>query len=142
MQLQTGHMQLNQHLYNISAMATPICPVCHKKEETVSYYLLSCTAHAKHHQVQINTLQRDALSNSKLLSNPTCIPHILGYVEVTWRFQPPPSSPPTPKLHNCCYSLSKCIYSDAEVAEQELGASEIGHHRPVDICVGTCQSLM
>ena len=33
-------------------------------------------------------------------------------------------------------------YSDAEEAEQESGASEIGHHRPVHICVGTCQSLM
>ena len=42
----------------------------------------------------------------------------------------------------CCCSLSKCIYSDAEEAEQESGASEIGHGRPVHICIGTCQSLM
>ena len=42
----------------------------------------------------------------------------------------------------CCYSLSKHIYRDAEEAEQELGALEIGHCRPVHICVGTCQSLM
>ena len=42
----------------------------------------------------------------------------------------------------CCYSLSKHIYSDAEEAEQESGASEIGHCRTVHICVGTCQSLM
>ena len=42
----------------------------------------------------------------------------------------------------CCYSLSKCIYSDGEEAEQESGASEIGHCRPVHICIGTCQSLM
>ena len=44
--------------------------------------------------------------------------------------------------HFCCYSLSKRIYSDAKEAEQESGASEIGHRRPVHICVGTCQSLM
>ena len=42
----------------------------------------------------------------------------------------------------CCYSLSKHIYSDAKEAEQESGASEISHHRPVHICIGTCQSLM
>ena len=41
----------------------------------------------------------------------------------------------------CCYSLSKCIYSNAKEAEQESGASEIGYCRPVHICVGTCQSL-
>ena len=41
-----------------------------------------------------------------------------------------------------CYSLSKHIYSDAKEAKQESGASEIGHRRPVHICVGTCQSLM
>ena len=42
----------------------------------------------------------------------------------------------------CCCSLSKCIYSDAEEAKQESGASEISHRRPVHICIGTCQSLM
>ena len=45
-------------------------------------------------------------------------------------------------LKLCCCSLSKRIYSDAEEAEQESGASEIGHCRPVHISVGTCQSLM
>ena len=49
MQLRTGHAQLNRHLYNIGATATPLCPACHRKEETVHHYLLSCLAHAKHH---------------------------------------------------------------------------------------------
>ena len=43
----TGHMQLNQHLYNIGTTAMPIGPACNRKEETVQHYLLSCIAHEK-----------------------------------------------------------------------------------------------
>ena len=83
MQLHTRHVQLNQHLHKIGTTVTPICPACKRKEETVHHYLLSSIAHVQHCQVLINTLWRNALNISKLLSNPTCIPHTLNYVNAT-----------------------------------------------------------
>ena len=100
MQLCTGHAQLNRHLYNIGATATPICPACNRQEETVQHYLLSWMAHTQHHQVLINMLQRDALHISKLLSDPTCVPHTLNYIATTQQFQSQSSSPPLDSQEN------------------------------------------
>ena len=86
-QLHTGHAQLNRHLHNIGAIATPILSMCNKKEETVWHSLISCMAHEKHRQTLINTLHQNALSIQKLLSDPTCVPHTLKYIAATGRFK-------------------------------------------------------
>ena len=78
MQLHFRHAQLNGHLHNIGATATPVFPVCNRREETVRHFLFSCIAHTKHRQSLINALWRDALNISKILSDPTCIPYTLN----------------------------------------------------------------
>ena len=87
-QLCTGDVQLDWHLYNIGVAASPICPACNKKEETVWHFLLSCITHVKHCQVMINTLCWDTLSISKLLSDAVCVLHILNHISATKRFHP------------------------------------------------------
>ena len=45
-QLRTGHLALNQHLYRIGKVDTPVCPCCQQEDETVYHFLLWCLAHA------------------------------------------------------------------------------------------------
>ena len=91
-QLCTCHVQLNQHLHNIGVVASLICPACNSKAETVQHFLLSCISHVKHHKFMINALCQDALSISKLLSNPVYIPHVLNCISATKRFHPCPNT--------------------------------------------------
>ena len=61
-QLCKGNSKLNQHLYNIGAVSTPICPACKRKEEMLWHFLLSWMAYVKHWQPLINILHYDALN--------------------------------------------------------------------------------
>ena len=41
-QLRTGHIQLNKHLYKIGKVDSPTCAVCRVANETVHHYLFRC----------------------------------------------------------------------------------------------------
>ena len=70
MQLRTGHIGLNHHLFRIKHSETPVCPHCRGLTvETVKHFLLDCPFYCKGcHMLQLK-LRRNAKSLSFLLSN-------------------------------------------------------------------------
>src|SRR5882724_9842600 len=63
-QLRMGHVQLQAHLKRIGKMDSPICPRCHKAEETVGHYLTECVAFATQRGCMERQLWRAAKSVS------------------------------------------------------------------------------
>ena len=46
--LQTGHVELNEHLWFINILRSPLCVFCDlRKRETVQHYLLECNAYSQ-----------------------------------------------------------------------------------------------
>ena len=48
LQLRTGHMPLNKHLYRITKAISPYCPHCPQCEETVLHFLVECPHYENH----------------------------------------------------------------------------------------------
>jgi len=42
-QLRTGHVPLQVHLSRIGKKDSPVCPMCHKVDKTVSHFITACT---------------------------------------------------------------------------------------------------
>ena len=40
--MRTGHALLNQHLYRIKQVPTPLCPACSRADESTHHYLFEC----------------------------------------------------------------------------------------------------
>ena len=66
-QLRTGHAPLNKHLHRIRKAPSPICPACHRADETANHFLIECRAH-EHTRHGLRILGRKS----------TCIKHLLG----------------------------------------------------------------
>jgi hypothetical protein len=86
-QLCTGHMPLNKHLYNIKSANSPICPACEDAHETVHHFLLSCPIYERHHCDLFFNLRRGSRSLATLLSNPKAIKHTFKVIGKTGRFK-------------------------------------------------------
>ncbi|KIM89490.1 hypothetical protein PILCRDRAFT_51597, partial [Piloderma croceum F 1598] len=88
MQLRTGHIGLNHHLFCIKRSETPVCPHCRGLTvEMVKHFLLDCPFYRKEcHTLQLK-LRRNAKSLSFLLSNPTAAIPLLKFVHSTGRFK-------------------------------------------------------
>ena len=86
-QLRTGHIGLNQHLFRIRKAETPTCPHCRGiTVETVKHFLLVCPKYAhERHQLR-HQLRRKADSLPFLLSSPAAIKPLLKFVNSTGRF--------------------------------------------------------
>ena len=74
------------HLYRIGKVPSPVCPMCHKVDETVSYYLVTCMAFATQRGRMERDLRRAAKSASMLLMNPKAFPSLFKYIHKTRRF--------------------------------------------------------
>ncbi|KAG2062947.1 hypothetical protein BDR04DRAFT_1039489, partial [Suillus decipiens] len=46
-QLTTGHVPLNEHLFRISKAPSPTCPSCQEHAESVHHCLLACPTYAR-----------------------------------------------------------------------------------------------
>ncbi|KAF8575598.1 hypothetical protein K439DRAFT_1369634 [Ramaria rubella] len=64
----------------IGKAATPFCPHCLTKEETIHHYLMWCLAYTLQRQTLEKQLQRDARSLRTLLTNEKAIPHLISFV--------------------------------------------------------------
>jgi ribonuclease HI len=86
-QLRTGHVPLNKHLYNIKSADSPICPACEDAHETVHHFLLSCPVYERHRRDLFFNLHRGSRSLATLLSNPKAIKHTFKFIGKTGRFK-------------------------------------------------------
>ncbi|THH10371.1 hypothetical protein EW146_g8390, partial [Bondarzewia mesenterica] len=87
-QLRTGHIPLQQHLWRIGKADSAICTYCADAEETVRHFLIDCQFFRKDHLILKNALRRDANDLSKLLSNDTSnAKPLFRYIRDTGRFK-------------------------------------------------------
>ena len=85
--LRMGHVLLQAHLKRIGKMDSPICPMCHKADETVGHYLTECVAFATQRGRMERQLWRAVKSISTLLINPKAFTCVFRYIHDTRRFQ-------------------------------------------------------
>jgi ribonuclease HI/exonuclease III len=87
MQLRTGHVGLNAHLYRIKRANSPLCPCCRRYKETVAHFLLHCPAHHAARSTLTASIGLDARNIEKLLSTQKYLPHLFRYVAETERLR-------------------------------------------------------
>ena len=89
MQLRTGHIGLNQHLFRIKKAESPSCPHCKGiTVETIKHFLLDCPSYRRERHELRSKLRRNASSLSFLLSSPVAVKPLLKFVHSTGRFKP------------------------------------------------------
>jgi hypothetical protein len=86
-QLRTGHVPLNKHLFNTKSADSPICPACEDAHETVHHFLLSCPVYEPHRRQLLYTLNRGSRSLLTLLSHPKATKPLFKYISKTGRFK-------------------------------------------------------
>jgi len=79
-QLRTGHIPLQKHLYRIECVDSLTCPAFQSAEETVHHYLMTCPAYNGHRIWLESWLGRVAKSIRVLLANPKVFPHLFRYI--------------------------------------------------------------
>ncbi|KNZ77473.1 hypothetical protein J132_05431 [Termitomyces sp. J132] len=85
MQLRTGHIPLNHHLFRIQRPKTPLCPHCGDLSVVnVKHFLLKCPKYAHKRFIHLTRpLKRKAESTSYLLSAPETLKHLFRYTDAT-----------------------------------------------------------
>ena len=86
-QLRTGHVPLQQHLYRMHKVDSPICPKCGTTKETVYHFLMECAAYNGARAERERQAGPASRSIKDLLSRPALIPPLFRYIHDTQRFQ-------------------------------------------------------
>jgi ribonuclease HI len=85
-QLRTGHIGLNAHLFRIRRAESPSCPHCGSiTVETVRHFLLLCPKYARERHILRRQLRRNADSVSFLLSKPAAFKPLMKFINSTGR---------------------------------------------------------
>lgn len=77
------------HLHRMGLAESPLCPACHRKNETTHHYLIECKEYEVYREQTKAILKRDARSIRALLSNPLAIPALFRYINDTKRMKLP-----------------------------------------------------
>jgi RNase H len=85
-QLRTGHVPWNKHLFKIGKANSPLCPGC-RKEETVHHYLIQCKKYKTARVRMEAKIKRGARSIWTLLSNPLAVPALFQFISETGRLK-------------------------------------------------------
>jgi ribonuclease HI len=85
-QLRTGHVPLQAHLYRIKKADSPICAQCKTGHETVHHYLMVCRAFTEQRRRMQRDGGREASIMAKLMSKEKLIPVLFRYIAQTKRF--------------------------------------------------------
>lgn len=88
MQLRTGHIALNKHLYHIHCAATPICPNCDENAEESVHFLFDCTQYNREWPVLHNKLCHFSHDLPYLLSHPNVTTLLLKFINSTGQLKP------------------------------------------------------
>ncbi|MBW0522162.1 hypothetical protein O181_061877 [Austropuccinia psidii MF-1] len=88
--LRSGHVPLNQYLFNIKRSITPLCQSC-KRPETVAHFLIFCPTYRRQrltlrHELVRKRVRLDFNNHHQLLDLITAIPVIATYIINTNRF--------------------------------------------------------
>src|SRR5882724_3629413 len=86
-QMRTGHVPLQAHQYIIGKVPSLVCLMCHKADETVSHYLVTCTAFTTQRGCMERDLRRAAKLVSMLLANLKAFQSLFKYIHETRRFR-------------------------------------------------------
>ncbi|KAJ7113042.1 hypothetical protein C8R44DRAFT_588862, partial [Mycena epipterygia] len=85
--LRIGHTLLSKHLHRVKRAESPVCPCCHREDETVVHYLLHCPAHTNARAEFQRVGGRDARDVRKMLTKPKLLPALFQFIERTSRFR-------------------------------------------------------
>ena len=85
LQLITGHIGLNKHLYNMNITNTTKCPACDYETETVTHFIGQCPAYSQIRADYFHTYH----SNTDDIFNKQSLTRIVGYAMKTKRFLTP-----------------------------------------------------
>ena len=97
LQLITGHIGLNKHLYNMNIANTTKCPACGYEPETVTHFIGQCPAYSQIRADYFHTYN----SNTDDIFNKLSLTRIVGYSLIkTKRFL-------TPNMKNTSRALHK-----------------------------------
>ena len=88
-QLRSGHAPLNKHLHHMGKAESPLCPACHRKNESIHHFLVECKEYDMYRGQMLATLKRNARSICTLLSNPLAIPTLFKFISDTKRLKLP-----------------------------------------------------
>lgn len=88
MQLCTGQIGLNKHLYWICCSETPYCPSCNKNAtESIHHFLFNCICYCHEWSILHQKLWWCSHNMSYLLSHPAATLPLLKYVHLTGRLK-------------------------------------------------------
>ena len=91
-QLRTGHIPLQKHLHRLGHANSPSCLACHREEETVHHYIMTCPAYTRQRKWLHGQLRRAASSISTLLANPKAFKYLFRFIHDTGLFRNTPSN--------------------------------------------------
>lgn len=84
-QLRTGHVPLNKHLYRIGCADSPTCPACEGGQESVLHFLVTCPAYEPFRRHLRIALKHHASSVNILLNNPESWRPLFRFINKTGR---------------------------------------------------------
>jgi hypothetical protein len=87
LQLRTGHIPLNEHLFRIKKAISPNCPHCTDTPETVLHFLVKCPHYRHERQILRQKLKNKADSIKYLLSEKDALEPLLKYIHSTARLR-------------------------------------------------------
>jgi hypothetical protein len=79
-QLCTGHVPLNKHLYTIKCADSPVCSACEDAFETVHHFLIACPAHEPYCRALAHKLGCESWELTTLLSHPNTLKLLFHYI--------------------------------------------------------------
>jgi len=86
-QLRTGHIGLNKHLFRIGKTTSPLCPCCGRHPETVMHFVLQCPAHRMARERMLKLLGRRQTTLHELLTDRKALKPLFRYVRDTGRLK-------------------------------------------------------
>jgi ribonuclease HI len=86
-QLRTGRIALNRHLYKLSKIATPQCPHCPHEEETVRHVLFDCPSYRQARLPFRRALRRRAHDLGYILTSKSAQKPLFTFMHATGRFR-------------------------------------------------------
>jgi len=84
-QLRTGHIGLNKHLFRINRSDSPDCEHCPGTQESVHHFIMECPRYLHQRHKLRRALRRDANDMAFLLNNSRAITPLVDYINSTKR---------------------------------------------------------
>lgn len=86
MQLRTGRIPLNRHLFQMKKAKRPMCPHCPASKETVKHFMLECRHYGRQRAEMRRILRRDGYRLKSMLAEEGYRDAVLKYIRDTRRF--------------------------------------------------------